>query len=217
MLFPHMYFKLIAVSPVGSSMGIWSLQSFWFAEDLVFGLVGEAGDGVFSLVSETGDGVFSLASETGNSGVGGIKLAVVFIDVGEDEVVVNPGGTLGGGVEKEHEETELEEVVEGDPGEDEARKMVKNVEEAEDNPVSKPLFVILATLALESQEAHEHGVSNSEEASDVVSAHTEHHEEDAGVKSVLGQLLDLKASDLSNFFHFLLREFVEVLLKLINR
>ena len=77
-------------------------------------------------------------------------------------------------MEEPDQEAELDEEIEGNKGKDEASELVQDVEQAEDDPVCQPLFVIISTVRLKGEERHEAGVSNAEQASDISVANSEH-------------------------------------------
>ena len=95
-------------------------------------------------------------------------------------VVVHEGGATDAGVEEGHQEAELDHVVEGNEVEDEASKVVENVEAAEDDPVGEPLLLLLiVVLAVQADEGLESGVRNSDQAGDVAATNAEHDAHDA--------------------------------------
>ena len=77
--------------------------------------------------------------------------------------------------------------------EDEASKLVNHVEEAEDDPVGKPLLVIILALlglrllvvVLKGMEGHEHWVSDTEKCGDESLSNAKDHEKDEGSEGVL--------------------------------
>ena len=75
-------------------------------------------------------------------------------------------------MEKENEESQLEEVVERNKVENESCELVDNVEEAVDNPVRKPLCVFSFISGLKSQETHESGIGDGKETGDVAGSNT---------------------------------------------
>ena len=77
-------------------------------------------------------------------------------------------------MEEPDKEDELDEEVEGDEGQDEAGELVHDVEKTEHNPVRQPLLVVVSAFGLESEEGHEAGVGNAEDAGDVGVANAEH-------------------------------------------
>ena len=87
----------------------------------------------------------------------------------------------------------LEHVVEGDEVEDETSKLVNHVEETEDDPVGKPLLVIILALlglrllvvVLKGMEGHEHWVSDTEKCGDESLSNAKDHEKDEGSEGVL--------------------------------
>ncbi len=64
-------------------------------------------------------------------------------------------------MEQENKEAEFEYEVEWDEMQDEAAPLVDNVEQAEDHPVSQPLFVIVEPVAFQRKEAHKGWVGYS--------------------------------------------------------
>jgi hypothetical protein len=91
--------------------------------------------------------------------------------------VVNPGGALGLGVEEEHEEGELEHVVERNEVENKSSKVIDDLEASEHNPVGEPLLLLLLIVLVEGQEGSEGGVRNSDQAGHVAGTNAE---DDAG-------------------------------------
>ena len=70
-------------------------------------------------------------------------------------------------MEKENQERELQHVVERNKVEDESSEVVEDVEGAEDDPVSEPLFLLLRVLLVESEERLEGGVGDADQTRDV--------------------------------------------------
>lgn len=96
-----------------------------------------------------------------------IDFTFVLLEEGEDDLIVDDGGTSGLGVEEVDVEGELEEVVEGDEGEGEANEGVHDGEEGVDDPVSQPLLVILAVISsFQGLETHVGGVEETDDVAD---------------------------------------------------
>ena len=94
-----------------------------------------------------------------------LDMLLDFIDVrgvSPDVVVVDPGGAGGLRVEQQHQNGQLEHIVEGDEVENETRELIDHVEEAEDDPVGQPLSIVGLTIRLQRVEAHENGISHSQ-------------------------------------------------------
>ena len=88
--------------------------------------------------------------------------------------------------------------------EDKARKVVDDLENAEDNPVSEPLCFLLCVTGIECQEWLENGVCNSEQASNVGLANAKHDSQAQDSETVGRNLLGLQAGHafyLLNVFH----------------
>ena len=115
------------------------------------------------------------------------------LDILLDVVRVDPGGANGLRVEQPDKHGKLEHVVEGDEVEDETSKLVNHVEEAEDDPVGKPLLVIILALlglrllvvVLEGMEGHEDWISDTEKCGDKSLSDAKDHEKDEGSEGVL--------------------------------
>lgn len=80
----------------------------------------------------------------------------------EDDSVVDGGGTESGWVEKVHQESQFQEVVEWDKSKDNSSELINDVESSEAYPVSKPLFIIFEAIRLEGQETHKSWVGNTQ-------------------------------------------------------
>ena len=78
-------------------------------------------------------------------------------------------------MEKENQERELQHVVERNKVEDESSEVVEDIEGAEDDPVSEPLFLLLRVLLVESEERLEGGVGDADQTRDVAGADAEDH------------------------------------------
>jgi hypothetical protein len=89
-------------------------------------------------------------------------LLTILLNSWEDDSVVDGGGTESWWVEKIHQETQFQEVVEWDESEDNSSELINDVESSEAYPVSQPLFIIFKSLRLESQETHKSWVGNSQ-------------------------------------------------------
>lgn len=95
--------------------------------------------------------------------------AFVLGEDGSDDLQVDGGCSEQGWVEEIDVEGELDEVVEGDRGEDKAEEGIRNSADAEDNPVGEPLTVIASALRLECFEAHVRGVDESNQVANQTS------------------------------------------------
>ena len=73
-----------------------------------------------------------------------------------EQLVVHELGTLGLRKNEPDNGQSLESVVEGEPVEHEAHKGLNEVEEAKDNPVGKPLDVVLGLRSLQSNQREVH-------------------------------------------------------------
>ena len=96
--------------------------------------------------------------------------------VGFDVQSIDDWSAKGRGVEEPDEGGKLEHVVERDEVEDEAGELVDHVEDTEYYPVSEPLGIVTQAIRLESVEAHEHRVCNTEESGDDWLADAKHDE-----------------------------------------
>jgi len=70
-------------------------------------------------------------------------------------------------VEQVDQETQFQEVVEWNESKDDSSELVNNVEGTEAHPICQPLLVIIDSLCLKGQEAHECWISNTKEISNV--------------------------------------------------
>ena len=66
-----------------------------------------------------------------------------------DNRIVDGLRPLSHGGEEVHKESELDPEVVGDHAEEEASEVVQESEDAEDNPVGQPLFVVIRAVSLE--------------------------------------------------------------------
>ena len=139
--------------------------------------------------------VVAGASEVSNFGLGCVfslldtllnadDVLLVLLHIRQDVRVVNSGGAARNWVEEPDEEDQLEEEVEWDESKDKAGELVDNVEESEYDPVCEPLLIVIGALRLESEEGHEAGVGDTEQARDVSVTDAKHYKDDASNQTV---------------------------------
>ena len=114
----------------------------------------------------------------------------------DDHGVVHGSGAESWWVEQVHQETQFQEVVEWNEGQDNTGKLIDNVEGTEAHPVCEPLLVVLKAFGFQGQEAHEGWVSNTDEICDIGGADAEHDGHNSSDQSVLHEGLDWCTSGL---------------------
>ncbi len=73
-------------------------------------------------------------------------MALILLDKGQNEVVVESDGTLGSRVEHPDEHAYLDNVVEGDEVQEDPCELVQDGEKTEHNPVGQPQFIIVSSF-----------------------------------------------------------------------
>ena len=101
-------------------------------------------------------------------------------------------------MEQVDQETQFQEVVEWNEGEDNTGELIDNVEGAEAHPVCEPLLVVLKAVGFQSQEAHEGWVSDTDEICDIGGADAEHDGHNSCGQSVLHERLHWGTSGLGD-------------------
>ena len=104
-------------------------------------------------------------------------------------------------MEQEDEESKFEHVVEWNPVKNETREMINDVEDTKDNPVGKPLLLLLFIVRIETDEGFECRVCNSKEASNVACTDAEDNAYNTEDKAVLHELVFLKTGKFFDLFH----------------
>ena len=123
-----------------------------------------------------------------------LDLFAILLNFWEDEVVVDGGGSESWWVEKIHQESQFQEVVEWDESKDDSSELINNIESSKANPVSQPLFIIIESISLKSQETHESWVGNAQKIGDIAWSNAKHNHHDSKDKSVLHEWADWLSS-----------------------
>lgn len=91
---------------------------------------------------------------------------LVLLKIRFNKLVEDNGGTEGTWVEEVHVEGELDQVVEGEEGEQVADKAIGDGEQAEHDPVGEPLLIVLITSRFERFETHVRRIYESNKVAD---------------------------------------------------
>lgn len=115
-------------------------------------------------------GFRDLVLDLFNAAVNGV---LVLLKIGFNKLVEDNGGTEGTRVEEVHVEPELDQVVEGEEGEQVADEAIADGEQTEHDPVGEPLLIVFFASRFECFETHVRRVHESNEVADQRGTHVQ--------------------------------------------